>query len=394
MKILTFTTLFPNHRQPFYSLFVRERIKVLAELCDVWVVAPVPWFPPVKFFGERYYNFSQVIKYEKQGDLDVFHPRYVTIPRIFKYLDGFFMFISLFIFIRQMKKDFSFDLIDAHWAYPDGYAAGCLAKRLNVPYTVTVRGSDINVFAKERLRGKLIIRSLMKADRIICVSKALQNNLLKVGIPLEKTEVAENGVDYQKFYPVQKCEARKYLKLPDNGHIILSVGYLHEIKGFHLIIEAMKTLQYETNQPIYFFVIGEDDQSFYKDFMYSKIAENHLQDNVFFAGPKKPEELKYWYSASDIFCLASSREGCPNVVLESLSCGTPVVATKVGGIPEIISDQELGILVERDVENIRKGIRSALQKNWDHNKIAAHARYSYSWEITASKIYKIFKGII
>jgi len=394
MKILTFTTLFPNHRQPFYSLFVRERIKVLAELCEVRVVAPVPWFPPVKFFGERYYNFSQIMKYEKQDNLDVFHPRYLTIPGILKHLDGFFMFISLFIFIRQIRKKFPFDLIDAHWAYPDGYAAGCLAKRLNVPYTVTVRGSDINVFAKEKLRGKLIIQSLMKADRIICVSKPLQNDLLNMGIPLEKTEVAVNGVDYKKFYQITKCEARRYLKLPENGHIILSVGYLHELKGFHLIIQALAELRHETDQPVYLFVVGEDDQSFYKDILYHKIAENRLQNNIFFVGPKKPDELKYWYSASDVFCLASSGEGCPNVVLESLSCGTPVVATKVGGIPEIISDHELGILVERDVENIRDGIRSALQKNWDCNKIAEHTRYLYSWEITASKIYKIFKSII
>lgn len=393
MKVLSFTALWPNHMQPLHGLFVRERIKALADLCELRVVAPVPWFIPVRFLGQRYYNYSQVVRHEKQGALDVFHPRYLAIPKVFNFSDGFLMFATLRTFIQQIRNEFPFDLIDAHWAYPDGYAAWCLAKEMGLPFTLTVRGSDITAFAKERLRGYLIHRTLVNASQIICVSESLQNHLTESGIPPEKTHVIENGVDCHKFSPVPKHEARNYLNLPANAHIVLSVGHLCELKGFHLIIEAVSALQAETALPVYLFIVGGDASEPYSSILARQIAENSLHEHIFLAGPRKPDELKYWYSAADVFCLASSSEGCPNVILESLACGTPVVATKVGGIPKIIESKELGILVERNVKSICKGIAMSLEQTWDFHKISAHARHCYSWKKTAGKIYNIFEGL-
>ncbi len=397
MKVLSFTTLWPNHMQPLHGLFVRERIKALAKLCELRVVAPVPWFLPIKFFGEQYYKYTQVRRYEKQDTLDVFHPRYLVLPKIGKFLDGLLMFYSLRHFLKQIRKDFSYDLIDAHYAYPDGYAAGRLAKQCGVSYTVTARGSDITLLAREKLRGTRIRQCLLDAQRVICVAESLKTEMVTtLGIPSAKIDVIENGVDCRKFHSIPKLDARRRLKLPSNAHIILTVGQLRELKGFHLIIEAIYKLQTKRGTPpLHLLIVGGKslwDPS-YKDLLVRQIAENSLHELVSLVGPKHPDELKYWYSAADLFCLASSREGCPNVILESLACGTPVVGTAVGGIPQIISNQEVGILIERHPESIRQGIAEALDRRWNHDKIIQYARKQYSWEITAEKIYHLFEEL-
>jgi teichuronic acid biosynthesis glycosyltransferase TuaC len=398
MKVLTFTTLWPNHRQPFHGLFVRERINALAKRCEVRVVAPVPWFVPIKILSEQYYKYTQVQRYEKQGTLVVFHPRFVVPPKVGKFLDGWLMFYSLRKFVQHLRNDFPYELIDAHYAYPDGYAASRIAKELGVPYTVTVRGSDITLLAREKLRGVLIRQSLLGASRVICVAESLKKEMITtLDIPTAKIDVIENGIDCQKFHPVPKLEARRQLTLPTNAQIVLSVGHLRELKGFDLLIETIYNLQAGRDKlpPIHLVIVGGTYswEPSYKAHLVRRIAERGLHEVVSLVGPKKPEELKYWYSAADVFCLASSREGCPNVILESLACGTPVVATAVGGIPQIISKQELGFLVERNPESIRKGIVEALNKTWDYDKIIEHVQKHYSWERAVAKIYNSFERL-
>jgi teichuronic acid biosynthesis glycosyltransferase TuaC len=397
MKVLTFTSLWPNQQQPLHGLFVRERMKALAKLCPVKVVAPVPWFIPVKWFGQQYYRYTQVPRYEKQEMSEVLHPRYLVLPKILKWSDGWLMFFSLRQAVKRLRQEFPFDLIDAHWAYPDGYAVSQIARELAVPYTVTVRGNDITVFAQERFRKAFIRRTLMGAQCVICVARSLQELVIALGIPPEKTVVIENGVDPQKFQRIPKDEARRQLQLPQDAQIILSVGHLCERKGFHLLIEAVKTLRAEgENVPALKLLLvgGEASWDAYRDVLIRQITESRLQNLVSLVGPKAPEELKYWYSAADVFCLASSREGCPNVVLESLACGTPVVATAVNGTPDILSSPELGILVERNVESIHRGIVDAFQRTWDQQKIVEHAQQQYSWKKTATKVYAIFEEIV
>jgi glycosyltransferase involved in cell wall biosynthesis len=397
MKVLTFSSLWPNPMQPLHGLFVRERIKALAKLCPVKVVAPVPWFIPVKWFGSQYHKYTQVPRHERQEMLEVFHPRHLVLPKIMKWSDGLLMFASLRQGIKRLRQEFPFDVIDAHWAYPDGYAASRIARELAVPYTVTVRGSDMAVFAQERLRRMFIRRTLMEAQRVICVAGSLRELVIALGVQPGKIVVIENGIDPQKFHRIPQGEARHQLKLPQNAQIILSVGHLCELKGFHLLIEAVRMLQIagkpETPAMKLLIVGGESAWEAYRDVLVKQIAEHKLQDLVVLAGPKPPEELKYWYAAADVFCLASSREGCPNVVLESLACGTPVLATAVGGTPEILSSPELGILVKRNVESIHRGIADVLGRTWDRQLIAEYARMQYSWERTAEKAYTVAEAL-
>lgn len=394
MKILSFTTLWPNAKQPFHGLFVRERMNVAARRCELQVVAPIPFFPPIKLLGERYYNYSQIPPRETQGALEVAHPRYLSIPKILKSAEGTLMFYSLLPFVRRMRQRFPFDLLDAHWAYPDGYAASRLARALGVPYTVTVRGSDMTVFAREQGRGYFVRQGLSNAGRVICVSGSLRDEVLAQGIAPDKAVVIENGVDCRKFAPVPQTDARRRLQLPEHARILVSVGHLSEIKGFHVLIDAVRTLP-AAPVPVQLMIIGGDAMwGGFQETLQRQIAEFHLEDRVFLVGAKSPEELKYWYSAADLFCLASSREGCPNVVLESLACGTPVLATPVGGIPDILSTPELGLMAQRTPEDLRRGMLDALNRQWDRAKIATHAQDHYSWETTAAKVLNIFERVI
>ena len=398
MKVLSFSTLWPNHRQPLHGLFVRERVKVLAKRCELKVTAPVPWFLPIKCLGEKYYNYSQVQKYENHDGLEVFHPRYLVLPKIWKVVDGFLMYYSLHSVMKRNYQQFQFDLLDAHWAFPDGYAAGRIANELGIPYTVTVRGSDMTVFAREKFRGNLIRRTLHRAGQVICVARSLQEEVLKLGIPRELTTVLENGVDPQKFHRIPKLEARHRLQISQEARIILGIGHLSERKGFHFLIQAVNELRSVPKNfpPVQLIIVGEAlpwDPS-YKQQLERQIAEHHLQDIVWLVGSKPPEELKYWYSAADIFCLVSSREGCPNVVLESLACGTPVVATAVSGTPDILSEPTLGILVEQNVNSIRQGVEQALKYTWIHETIVKYAHEHYSWEATADKTLHIFESLL
>jgi len=395
LKVLTFSSLWPNKIQPLHGLFVRERIKMLAELCELRVVAPVPWFPPFHILGKRYYQYSQVPLYEKQANLDVYHPRHLIIPKILKSIDGYLMFISLRPFFYKIRQKFAFDIIDAHWAYPDGYAAGLLAREFGVPYTVTVRGDDITVFAQELGRGRMIRKALDHAEKVFAVCAKLRHQVINLGISPKKVGVTENGVDCSRFHAIPKLEARKYLRLPSDTKIILSVGHLCERKGFHLIVQAFNCFfkrKLDNGNLVLVIVGGDAEEGTFKHILVKEIARYGLQKAIHLVGAKNPEELPYWYSSADFFCLASSREGWPNVILESLACGTPVVATTVGGIPEIICTDRIGILVERTTESIGRGITVALNKEWDREYIEEYAK-QYSWKLTANKIYNFFKTI-
>lgn len=160
MRVLTFTSLFPNTQQPLHGLFVQERIKALAQLCDIRVIAPIPWASPLRWLGERYYRYSQVEREEQQGGLAVGHPRFIVIPKVFKAMDALLMAACCLPAVSRLRQTFPFDLIDAHWAYPDGVAAAILAHIVQVPLAITVRGDDINVFSKDFWRRQFIQRAL------------------------------------------------------------------------------------------------------------------------------------------------------------------------------------------------------------------------------------------
>lgn len=383
-RVLTFTTLFPNQQQPAHGLFVKERILALAKLVDLRVVAPVPWFPRVRLFGERYYRYSMVPTREEWGGTTVEHPRFPVIPRLCKTADGALLAGGSLSCLRRIRVDFPFDVIDSHWAYPDGAAAAILAGHLRVPLAMTVRGDDINIFLKEFWRRPWIRWSLARADLVIALSRELKDIVVDTGVSPSKVAVIPNGINAEIFHPVGRTEARERLGVPADIRIALSVGRLHQSKGYPILVDAVGRLT-ERFPDLHVYIVGSPDhEADARPAIQHEAARHEIEHRVHLVGPQDPAIMKYWYSAADVFCLPTEREGSANVLLEAQACGLPCVTTAVGGNPDVISNQEVGLLAKLDANSMSEAIAAALSRSWDRARISERGRRR-TWQTVAEE---------
>jgi teichuronic acid biosynthesis glycosyltransferase TuaC len=390
MKILVFTSLYPNNVWPNHGVFIKERMTRLAkhEGCEIRVVAPVPYFPAININWR--WKFSQVARQEIRDGIEVYHPRYFLIPKVGMAFYGWMMFFAVFPLVKKIRRDFDFDLIDSHFVYPDGFAAIQLGRLFKKPVVVSARGSDVNLYRTFPLIRKLLQHVLRKAASVIAVSHALKQAVVQLGIPEEKISTLPNGVDTGKFYPMSKDQARRRLGLQCST-MILSVGNLTPNKGFDLLIKALPVVVEKLDEEnVQLVIIGDGP---FRSELGTIISRLTLDGRVHLVGAVPHDKLHLWYSAADVFCLASEREGWPNVVLESLACGTPVVATPAGGIPEILNSEMLGLLTERDERKIAGAIVTALNKKWMSDDLVEYAG-NRSWDRTASAVLGVFQSVL
>ena len=248
IRTLLFSTLYPSSARPIHGIFVETRLRELLKSGEVEtkVVAPVPWFP---FSGERwgeYGRFAATPRFEQRNGVDVHHPRYFLPPKIGMNIAPHTLARSALPTIRKLMRDgFDFDLIDAHYYYPDGVAAGFLAKWLGKPFVVTARGTDLSQIPQFAYPRRLILDTAARAAASIGVCAALMDSIAELGADRQRLHVMRNGVDLERFQPVDRVEARRYLGLPIDRRILLSVGLLIERKGHHIAIEALKQLPEE-----------------------------------------------------------------------------------------------------------------------------------------------------
>jgi glycosyltransferase involved in cell wall biosynthesis len=300
--------------------------------------------------------------------------------------------ISLFTasrrLVRKIHAEFPFDIIDGHYIYPDGFAAVLLGKMVKRPVVLSARGSDINQFAGFRSIKPMIRYALNGADHLISVCKALKDEMVSLGAPENKVTVIPNGIDKDRFYPDERQKSRRELGISSSARMILSVGSLIERKGFHVLLDAMPQIIQRTGN-VNLFVVGEGP---YRSILERQIVRLGLAERVFLVGERPNQELGTWYCAADVFCLASSREGWANVIMESLACGTPVVATNVWGAPEIITDGSIGSLVERSPQPIAEALINALDRHWDRELIRKHVE-KRAWESVAREVRDVFLAV-
>jgi glycosyltransferase involved in cell wall biosynthesis len=398
MKVLTISMMYPTKPRPYFGVFVKNRMVEVAKLIDdLVVVVPQPWFPLVHhIFREKYSHRALVPKEDFIEGVRVLYPRFLSIPGVLKELDPWTMFLSLAITLAKHPELRDVDLFDAHCAYPEGLAAALLAKIYGKPSVVTLRGHDINdVPGWSKLHKIYVQQALELVDRIFSVAKALADGAIELGASPDKCVVLSNGVDADKFYPLDRKECRRKLGLPEEGRMVLCVGYIITRKGQHLVTEALGKLRREPGMEDVFaaFVGGSGDEPGVMDKVEQLMKEYDLEGVIRLPGKIVQEELLEWYNAADVLCLASEKEGWANVLLESMATGTPVVGTNVWGTPEVITGPELGILVERTVDDIQRGLREALNKKWDRDYIVAYAR-GHSWQNTAKRVVAQFNKVL
>lgn len=389
MKILVISSVFPNKHQPAKGIFIKQQLLELDKSCRIKVISPVPWFPPLRIF-KKWHVFSQIDKKENIKGIEVYHPRYFLIPKIGRLFYGYFYFIGIFKTIRRITKTFSVDVILAYFAYPDGFAAALAAKMMNKPLVIKVLGSDINVFTKNRVRRYLTAVALKKANKIIAVSNELRTKIEKLGVKREKIEVVLNGVDIKRFKLSNQADCRNKLNLANNKQIILFVGNLKKEKGTDCLIEAFPKVIAKHKKANLIFV-GEGE---HRIELIRKIKSLNLESSVSLEGEKLHSEIPLWLAACDLVCLPSYNEGCPNIILEALACGKPVVATRVGAVPEIISSDEYGFLVDvNKKDDLAEAISKSLDKQWSQEKLRERVS-GFTWAGTAEGIKNILEGVI
>jgi teichuronic acid biosynthesis glycosyltransferase TuaC len=382
LRVLTFSSIFPNAAEPLHGLFVAARVQALARLAEVQVMAPVPAAPPFPGLAARYYRCADVPRVTSRNGVTVHHPRFAVIPRILKGTDPLLMAASCLPALRAMRRSFPFDVIDAHWACPDGVAAALLATALGVPYSITVRGDDINIFAQEKARRRAISWALRRAARVVALSNDLRDGVVELGTDPSRVSVIANGVDTARFHRIPRAEARLSLGIPADARLLLTVGRLHTSKGFPLLVEALARAG-SAYADVRLVIVGDPDgESDATPAIRSAVERFSMQSRVSLIGRRTPAELTRWYSAADLFCLATTREGSANVLFEALACGLPCVTTDVGGNRETITDPGYGMLVAPDAAAFAAAIPAALERDWDRDRMVQRAR-SRGWDRVA-----------
>jgi len=391
IRTLLFSTLFPSSARPVHGIFVETRLRELLASGEVEtkVVAPVPWFPSRHpRFGE-YAQYAATPAHEIRNGIEVHHPRYFLPPRVGMNVAPWLMAKSALSTVRRLQAEgFDFDLIDAHYYYPDGVAAASIARALNKPLVITARGTDLNLIPQYPRPRRLILETAQQAAASIGVCKALMDVLGELGAERDKLHVLRNGVDLERFQPIERSIARTHLQLPDApGRLLLSVGHLIERKGHDIAIAALPLLPTDTR----LLIVGSGPE---RERLEQQAAALGVAERVRFAGQVANTELKWWYSAADALLLCSSREGWANVLLEAMACGTPVIATNLWGTPEVVSRPEAGELMhERSPAGLAAAFTRLFQRQPAREDVRRHAE-DFSWAATTAGQLRLFRQVL
>lgn len=387
-RIVVYSSLFPNTAQPNVGLFIRERMFRVGKRLPMVVVSPKPWFPGqglIRLLRPHYRPMPA--RREVQDGITVLFPRFLALPGVLRGLDSLMMALGSYLTLRRLKAE-GYNLIDAHFAYPDGHAAVRLGRWLGLPVTVTLRGTEVPHSRKATLRPKLQA-VFQHADKVIAVSDSLRQLALSLGLPADKGIVVGNGVDTTRFQPVDRQTARARCKLPEQAKALITVGALVERKGFHRVIDCLPALMARHPDLHYLIVGGASPEGDMESQLRAQVTRLGLGDRVRFLGPVPPEDLKWPLSAADVFVLATRNEGWANVILEAMACGLPVVATDVGGNREVVARDALGSIAPfGDQAALTQALDAALARDWDRQAIRAYALEN-DWEGRVERLVEI-----
>ncbi|HEY8099319.1 MAG TPA: glycosyltransferase family 4 protein [Burkholderiaceae bacterium] len=387
MRLLTFSTLFPNAERPNHGIFVETRLRYLIASGKVEsrVVAPVPWFPLKHARFGQYASFAKVPKEETRYGMKVDHPRYFLPPKVGMNLAPFLLARAVRPTIQRIiDEGYDFDLIDAHYFYPDGVAAILLGRHFKKPVVITSRGTDINLIPQYAIPRKLILWAAKQAKGMITVCNALKTEMVQLGVDAKRITPLRNGVDLQRFQPVDRAAVRKALGMTQ--FTLLSVGLLEARKGHDVIIQALPSLP-----DVKLLIAGSGPDRRKLEELAQQLGVAH---RVTFLGPVPQTELRNYYGAADALVLASSREGWANVLLESMACGTPVVASNVWGTPEVVASPDAGVLMpERTPQGLTDAVNALRAHYPDHNATRRYAE-QFSWDDTTQGQIDLFEKII
>jgi glycosyltransferase involved in cell wall biosynthesis len=392
LRVLVVTRLFPTSVEPFESPFARQQLAALGRRCEVLVLGVVPHLPGAALFGDRTRpgRLRRVPERETVAGLTVLHPRAPYLPGSarFPWLARFnapLYLGGLLSYVPRLRG--RFDVVLGTFLHPDACAAAALARLLGIPYVIKAHGTDIDVVARwPSVRGS-VAAALGSAAWSLGVSRAMVSALVELGAPPDRAVLLTNGVDRALFHPRDKAASRAALGLPAEGRLIVFVGLLAPQKGVRELLAAWAELRAEGGPPIHLAIVGGGKLQ--GEIAGAAAGNGDARRGLLVAPGALPlERVALYLGAADVFTLPSHREGTPNVVLEALASGRPVVATRVGGIPDVLADGVTGILVPpRSASDLALALRAALDRTWDVDALAASA--PPSWEESAARLHRL-----
>jgi teichuronic acid biosynthesis glycosyltransferase TuaC len=388
LRVLAVTKIFPNAAEPLSAPFNRQQFAALARRCRLDVLATIPWFPGARMLGRwsTAGRLAAVPRREVIGGLDVRHPRTLFVPRTGHSLWGPLYAASLAPEVVRWRGQV--DVVLGSWAYPDGFAAIVLARALGAPVVVKLHGSDLNLVGRLPGPRRMLRWLLPRANRVVAVSRALGEEAAALGVPAERIAVVMNGVDGALFEPRDRATARATLGLPAAGPLLLFVGHLKPVKGVADLIAAFEAAA-ARHPSVRLAIVGGGELQAVVD-----AARARLGDRLHLPGARPLAEVPTWMAACDALVLASHHEGTPNVILEALACGRRVVATAVGGIPDLITDPVLGDLVPPGAAAaLAAAMVRAAEQPYDPAAVAARGARG-GWDASAEALHAVLREAV
>lgn len=390
-RVLSLSTEFPNPGEPGKGLFVRSRLQAIRSRVPLLVVAPVASLD----YANPHRNLlaaRDVPRQREEGRMEVLHPRWLY-PPFGGWMNAFFLLGRLLPLFLRLRTRRPFDVIDAHFAHPEGIAAVLLGRIIGRPVLVTLRGSELRYY-RQRSKRFWMSRALRRADRVIAVSDGLRELAVALGVDPRRVTVVPNGVDGAVFVRRDRSKCRAKHGIAADEPIILSAGDLAELKGHHRVIAALQALIDRGVRARLLIAGGIGRSGRHAAALRRQVATSGLTGRVAFLGEVAQQTLAELMSAADVFCLASSTEGWPNVVNEALACGTPVVATDVGAVRQmIVSGRDGHVVPVQNPEALTGALHAALTTRWDHEAISAWGR-SRSWDRVAEEVLQQMQAVI
>lgn len=390
MKLLLFTNLFPTPIDPQRGVFTLQLASRLARHSEVTVVCPLPWFPRLKLAGfDRYRQYAEVPIRYRIADIEVHSPKYPLLPRVSENHHAMLMALVTGRYLRRLHATRQFDVVNSQWLYPDSVAADRIFTDLDIAHVATGLGCDVNHDLSTPKKGRQILPALDRCDAVTVVANSMRTLLVDRGIDARKVFTIPNGIDHDRFKAMDKAECRKVLGMKPDGPVVLYVGRLSEEKSVATLLDAVSTLCNEgISLNLYIVGTGPLEASLRSD-----ARKLGIEQYLYFIGNVPHEEVRRWISAADYLCLPSLREGCPNVVLEALACGKPVIASRVGAVPDLVNQDSGRLFAPGDTADLADALRSALNSRWEADKIANSVR-GLTWERAADQYLEVFRQAI
>jgi teichuronic acid biosynthesis glycosyltransferase TuaC len=384
MRIAVVSTFYPNSAEPVRAIFVRNLAVALETHAEVTVVSPVPYAPPLIQL-QRWSALRAVPYRRRDGGRDVFHPRFVAVPKL-SAANGLTYCGAVLRVLRQLANAKGIDVVHAHCGYPDSVGVALASSFLAVPFVVTVHGSDINVYAEKELIRPQLKWALRRARAVVAVSRAIQDKICELAPDIRDRvfHIPCAGVNRNVFAMGDRTAARQSVGLEHTAHAVVFVGRLVPIKAVDVLLSAWAMLlrRKRVGSSDRLVIIGDGPS---RRGLERLASGPDFQSTVRFIGEVSQEEVAGWLRAATVFCLPSRNEGTPNVIVEALASGSPVVASAVGGIPDLVSEGRNGFLVgAAQPHSLAEALEKALHRTWDPAQIVASTA-DYDWDTLAKR---------